>query len=309
MAKQIFTNISTNSPPLSLYPAAQRVTFLYYLGRFNLSNNHFLRAANCLSEAYLQTHSHFTTHRTLILTYLIPANLLLGILPSEALLARPECAPLIPVYAPLRQALRKGDFYLFQQTLSAHESWLFEKGILLLLTHRLRPTLWRSLSRRVFLLTYTPPTDPNSRRAPLLDLSHLLTAATYIHRRMEGYTPSPPSNSSTTLLSPASHNNSGPTTTTLSPPPGGPKKLRPNEGMVWGNAEPTMQDVELAVAALVQQGLLHGYVAHDMGKFAVMGAKTKGAVAAGWPAVATAVRERRYAEEIELDAVPGWVTG
>ncbi|CRK36168.1 hypothetical protein BN1708_016510, partial [Verticillium longisporum] len=41
LAKQIFTNISSNSPPLSLYPAAQRVTFLFYLGRFNLSNSHY----------------------------------------------------------------------------------------------------------------------------------------------------------------------------------------------------------------------------------------------------------------------------
>lgn len=135
--------------------------------------------------------------------------------------------------------------------------------------------------------------DPNSRRAPLLDLSHLFAAATYLHRRMEGYTPSPASTP----------------TTTLAAPPGGPRKLRPNEGMVWGNAAPTMQDVELSVAALVQQGLLHGYVAHDMGKFAVMGAKAKGAMVAGWPVVANAVRERRYAEEIELDAVPGWVKG
>lgn len=79
--------------------------------------------------------------------------------------------------------------------------------------------------------------------------------------------------------------------------------------MVWGNTEPSLQDVELAVAALVQQGLLHGYVAHDMGKFAVMGAKTRGAVAAGWPGVAGAVRERRYVEEVDLDEVPGWVKG
>lgn len=305
LAKQIFTNISTNSPPLSLYPAAQRVTFLYYLGRFNLSNNHYLRASHCLSEAYLQTPPHYTTHRTKILTYLIPSNLLLGILPSESLLQRAESAPLAPIFGPLRHAIRKGDFALYQSTLAAHESWLFERGVLLLLTHRLRPTLWRSLSRRIFLLTYTPPTDPTSRRAPLLDLRHLLTAATFLHRRIEGYAPTP-SKPPSSLLSVALHNSEA---TTLTPPPGGPRKLRPNEGMVWGNTEPSLQDVELAVAALVQQGLLHGYVAHDMGKFAVMGAKTRGAVAAGWPGVAGAVRERRYVEEVDLDEVPGWVKG
>ncbi|SPO06010.1 related to CSN12 - signalosome component [Cephalotrichum gorgonifer] len=297
LAKQIFTNISTNSPPLSLYPAAQRVTFLYYLGRFNFSNNHALRAANCLEEAYLQTPPSFTTHRTLILTYLIPAKLLLGLLPSQALLYRPEAAPLAPVFAPLRDAIRKGDFHLYQRTLAAHEPWLFERGILLHLTHRPRPYLWRSLSRRVFLLTYTPPSDPASRKAPLLDLPHLLAAAIYLHRRMEGYAPA-----LATLPGPDA-------TTTLSPPAGGPRKLRPNEGMVWGNTLPTAQDVEMAVATMVQQGLMHGYVAHDMEKFAVMGAKTKGAVVAGWPVVSKAVRERRYEEDVDLDEVPGWVKG
>ena len=128
----------------------------------------------------------------------------------------------------------------------------------------------------------------------------------YLHRRMEGYTPSPPTKAQTSLLSWAVHNSEA---STLFPPSGGPWKLRPNEGMVWGNAAPTAQDVELAVATLVQQGLLHGYVAHDMGKFAVMGAKTRGGLVAGWPVVARAVRERRYVEDLELDAVPGWVKG
>src|SRR5690606_6380992 len=99
-------------------------------------------------------------------------------------------------------------------------------------------------------------------------------------------------------------------TTILSPPPGGQeRRLRPNEGMVWGNGEVTLQDVAGALAALVQQGLMHGYLAHDARKFAIMGAKTKGAVVAGWPVAAVAVRERRYQEDVDLDEVPGWVVG
>ncbi|PKS09060.1 hypothetical protein jhhlp_003673 [Lomentospora prolificans] len=305
LAKQIFTNISTNSPPLSLYPASQRVTFLYYLGRFNLANNHYSRASHCLEGAYLQTPPSCTSHRTLILSYLIPANLLLGILPSRQLLSRPEAQSLVPIFTPLCEAIRKGDFVLFQETLASHEPWFFKKGILLTISNRLRPYLWRSLSRRVFLLTYTPPEDPTSRKAPLLDLNHLLTAAIYLQHRLEGSPrdpmPRPPSHNINPLLARK--------TTIASSPRPSSRPLRPNEGLVWGNAPVTLQDVELAMAALIQQGLLHGYLAYDMAKFAVLGAKTKGAVAAGWPIVAKAIRERRYEDDVDWNDVPGWVKG
>jgi hypothetical protein len=291
----IFVNIETISPPLSLYPAAQRVTFLYYLGRFNFSNSHYRRAALCLEQAYLQTPVQLTSHRTNILAYLIPCNILLGRFPSAMLLQRPEANTLAPVFSPLCQAIRTGDFVLFQRHLAEHETWLFEKGLLLCLTHRLRPLLWRSLSRRTFCLTYVPPTDPSSKKAATLDLVDLHAAASYLQRRLEGWMP-------------AAAGMAAPTAdTTLVPPPQGPQELRPNEGLVWGNAEVSQDDVELMVATLIQQGLMHGFVAHGQSKFAVIGAKAKGPLLAGWPNVSQAIRDRIYDEGFELDEVPGWV--
>lgn len=319
----IFVNISTISPPLSLYPAAQRVTFLYYLGRFNLSNQHYLRASLCLQEAYLQTPAQLVAHRTNILTYLIPANMLLGRFPSRALLGRPEAArTLRPVFAPLCQAVRAGNFVQFQHHLAQHEDWLFEKGLLLPLMHRLRPLLWRGLSRKTFLLTYVPPTDAASRKAATLDLGHLHAAAVFLQRRLEGWLPSNPHSgghhhhhrhhhANKLLMKAVSNNIIDPEATTLVPPPGGAsKKLRPNEGIIWGNAEVTPEDVELMVAALIQLGLMHGWVAHAQGRFAIIGAKAKGSpVLAGWPNVWQAIQDRRYEEEFDPDEVPGWVKG
>ncbi|KAF6814176.1 cop9 signalosome complex subunit 12 [Colletotrichum sojae] len=317
LAKQIFTNISTNSPPLSYYPAAQRVNFLYYLGRFNLANCHFLRAALCLEEAYLQIPPALQSHRCLVLSYLIPCNLLLGRLPSQLLLSRPEAATLAPIFHPLSQAVRRGDFLLLQHTLAQHEKWLFDKGLLLVLTHRLRPLLWRSLARKTFLLTYSPGPDDSanpsaavapSRRAATLDLTDLHTTATYLQHRLEGYVPSKhsrPSNATPAFMKAVSHD----AASTLVPPPGGPKKLRPNEGLVWGNSPVEMDDVEMNVAVLIQMGFMHGYIAHSQGRFAVMGATKKTPVLAGWPTPWAALRERQYAEDVDIDDVPGWVKG
>ncbi|KAK1699842.1 PCI domain-containing protein [Colletotrichum godetiae] len=316
LAKQIFTNISTNSPPLSFYPASQRVNFLYYLGRFNLANCHFLRAALCLEEAYLQIPPPLTSHRALVLSYLVPCNFLLGRLPSQLLLSRPEASALVPVYQPLIQAIRKGDFVLFQHTLAQHEKYLFDKGLLLVLTHRLRPLLWRSLSRRTFLLTYAPGQDDanpsnTNRRAATMDLADLHATSQYLQRRLEGYIPSKspssfaPSTASPAFLRAVSHD----AASTLVPPPGGPKKLRPNEGLVWGNSPVEMDDVEMNVSVLIQLGFMHGFIAHSQGRFAVMGATKRSPVLAGWPTPWTAIRERQYEEDLDLDHVPGWVKG
>lgn len=311
LAKQLFTNISAKSPPLSYYPAAQRVTYLYYLGRFHFINNHFSRASQCLQEAYLQTPPSFQKHRQLILTYLIPCNLLLGRLPSQVLLQRPEAQLLAPVFSQLAASIRTGNYMLFQSTLEAHETWLFRKGLLLTLTFRLRPLLWRSFSRRTFLLTFTAPKDdPDNRKAATLELWHLLSTASYIQKRLEGYLPAkpgprarPPHINSIFMKAVSNSAGQGTENSTLAPPPGGPKHLRPNEGLLWGNMSITAEHVEAMVSSLISQGLLHGFIAHSQGRFAIMGTKAKGsALAAGWPNVAEVMIQTE-------DEVPGWVQG
>lgn len=78
--------------------------------------------------------------------------------------------------------------------------------------------------------------------------------------------------------------------------------------MVWGNADVTYDDVEMMVATLIQQGLMHGFIAHGQGRFAIIGAKAKGSpVVAGWPNVWQAIQDRRYDEEFDAEDVPGWV--
>lgn len=310
----MFVNISTISPPLSLYPASQRVTFLYYLGRFNFANQHYLRASLCLQEAYMQTPTHLISHRAKILTYLMPCNILLGRFPSPQLLQRPEARTLQPIFVPLCQAIRSGNFIQFQAHLATHEQWLFDKGLLLALTHRLRPLLWRALSRKTFLLTYIPPTDATSRKAATLDLADLYTVAVYLQRRLEGWLPGQggskarPPHVNALFMKAVKNSAQNPDATTLSPPPAGVKKLRPNEGMVWGNAEITPDDVEMMVATLIQQGLMHGFVAHGQSRFAIIGAKAKGSpLLAGWPNVWQTILDRRYEEEFDPQDVPGWV--
>jgi len=321
----MFTNISSMGPALSLYPASQRVTYLYYLGRFYFDCGHFTRAHCCLEEAYRQCPVRFQKHRRLIVTYWIPTNLLLARFPSQALLRRPESAHLGEIFLPICSAIRTGNFIAFQQAMATHLSWLWDKGLYLTLLYRLRPLVWRSFTRKTFMLTYTAPAgdgNGNARAAPILDLADVATTASYVQKRLEGYTPAKPTPRErpphiNSLFMRAVTKNAESAPSTLVPPPGGPRKLRPSEGLICGNLAVDAAAVEGVVAPLVAAGLLSGFVAHSQRKFAIAGTKQMGgdAVAAGWPNPYQSITQRlaEPADDGEpgpdIWEVPAWVKG
>lgn len=254
-------------------------------------------------------------HRKLILTYLIPSNIMLGRFPSQSLLSRQEATTLGPIFLPIMAAVRKGNFIAFQEAIAAHEDWLYRKGLLFTLMFRLRPMVWRSFTRRIFLLTYQPPLpSENSRAAPTLNLSDVYVAATYVQKRLEGYIPAPQQQRAApglnNLFMMAVQNNAAtdatPSTLVL-PPSGKTRKLKPSEGLFWGNLPVTMKEVEGVISALITQGLMHGFLAHSSGKFAIMGAKKTTPLAAGWPSVAKAIQDRLNEEDVDPQEVPAWV--
>ena len=151
----MFASISAQSPPLSYFPASQRVTYLYYLGRYLFSNNLFFPAQTALQASYDQCHRQALSQRRLILTYLIPCNIILGRFPSNTLLERPEAQELANRFIPLCQTISKGDLFGFQEFLADNTDnaeWFARKGILLQLRNRCETLVWRSLTRKVFIL-------------------------------------------------------------------------------------------------------------------------------------------------------------
>jgi hypothetical protein len=213
-------------------------------------------------------------------------------------MSRPESVGVLEKFAPIARAIRKGDIAGFKRSLGpegGNERWFFQKGLLLPILHRAEVLVWRSLARRVFLLTYQVPTDPNSRKAPTLDLTYLVTAAQYCQKILEGWSRS--MNSVNPLFGELPD---------LIPPPNGPKQLSANQGTIFGNLEPDISEVEAIVASLVQQGLLHGFVSHKLSLFAILGAKQRGgALRAGFPPPWEVIKAR--AESNGHKEVPGWV--
>lgn len=184
-AEQIFANIDLQSPPLAIYPKAQQVTYLYYLGRFHFSMNHFYRALKCLEHAYalLPADPAFApAQKRLILVYLVAASIICARFPSPQLLSRPEAHGFQHIFGPIVRALKTGDLALFRQATSLepkknpYADWMLHYRILLQLQNRCEILVYRSLARAVFRECGSAGSSER-RAAPSLEISYLVHAA------------------------------------------------------------------------------------------------------------------------------------
>jgi hypothetical protein len=66
---------------------------------------------------------------------------------------------------------------------------------------------------------------------------------------------------------------------------------------------PLMREIESILASLLTQGLMRGYLTHRNPRFAIPGARLRGALPTGFPNVWQTI----YARESEDMGVPGWV--
>ncbi|MCJ1284655.1 hypothetical protein MMC26_003990 [Xylographa opegraphella] len=283
-AEFVFNSINQNSPPLFHFAAAQRVTYLYYLGRYHFANNHFFRAQSALQAAYDQCHREAVKQRRSILVYLITSNIILGRFPSLQVLTRPEAERLQEIFLPICQAIKKGDLATFRSLLDMdhpNAAWLLKKRVLLQLRNRCEVLVWRSLARRTFVLSGF--TGDATRKAPSLSLEALLTLALYLEGRVS-------------VGGAEVHN-------------GHPKNVHNDyvDPDLDGEADPednevvSVGEIESIVASLIHQDLLHGYLSHRYFRFVITGAKAKAAVEVGFPNVWSVFQAAADAE------VPGWV--
>ncbi|KAJ5156871.1 hypothetical protein N7492_009674 [Penicillium capsulatum] len=364
-AEQMFTSISAQSPPLAHFPASQRVTYLYYLGRYLFSNNFFYSAQLALQAAYDQCHRQASSQQNLILTYLISCNIVLGRFPSKALLARPEAKGLGDRFEPLCRLIVRGDYLAFRKHLSLESPagrWFAQKGILLVLRNRCEILVWRSFCRQVFIhggFHGDPHAQAQRGPPPFLYLQKLAVATRWLRLQH-----TPPAANGTHHAVP-SGSSIGPQTISEPADPefvglegsdqvndlnvdqevlqkygdflapdglfdeaGGWEENVPGE-LVDGEPEseyegsqlnpyadftdddceeagqPSLltREVESIMASLLTQGLMRGYLTHGNPRFAIPGARVRGALPTGFPNV----WETISTHESEDTDVPGWV--
>ncbi|EXJ86803.1 hypothetical protein A1O3_03757 [Capronia epimyces CBS 606.96] len=302
-AQQMFSSIDAQSPPLSYYPAAQRVTYLYYLGRYHFANNHFRRAQAVLQKAYEQCHRQAIKHRRLILTYLMAANICLGRFPSAALLARPEASEVGVKFVPLCKTIQSGDLGQFHQYLdldSDSGQWFLKRSVLLQLQDRCEMIVWRSLIRKTFLLSGYMGEE---KKVPFLRLYYVRHAASWALKRLKGnrtfsaedYVDPEFADVDTAIIETGFDPESGQYLD---------EYIGQHVPVVDENEDrPTIAEVESVVLSLIQQGLLRGFALHTNPRFAIPGSqKAGGPMRAGFPPAWSVIKSQE-----STDAVPGLV--
>lgn len=368
----MFASISAQSPPLVYFPASQRVTYLYYLGRYLFSNNLFHPARIALQAAYDQCHRQALNQKRVILTYLIPCNIIMGRFPSMALLQRAEVQGLAERFMSICQLITRGDYIAFREHLaldSPTNEWFARKGILLALRNRCEILVWRSLARKVFIHGgFHGDMHGQAQRGPppYLYLKKLEIAVQWLQSRHAqaalGAISFFPSGRASDAK--AGENTSGSQIINKAPDPdftnsndvgsSGSDRIvsskyddylagegsfdaygqwvdnqagtllegEPNtdysqheldpyadrtgldlEEESQGRPTPMMREIESILASLLTQGLMRGFLTHRNPRFAIPGARLRGALPTGFPNVWQTI----YARESEDDNVPGWV--
>lgn len=281
---QIFENIYNQSPPLTAYPKSERVTYLYYLGRFLWSNGHAYRAQKALQEAWQQCHSRATSQGRLILIFLISANLVCGRFPSVQLLSRPEAQGLQERFGPLCQYIAQGDLCSFRRHLdigSPNYVWFSQYRLDLQLRNRCEVYVWRSLVRKTYIINGDPG-EPSTRKAPTVDLNDVHALFYWQERK---------------YMTPPGQSQPQPY---VDPDFVGMDGWDPNNIDDEALVLPTIMSIFSKMSSLIHQDFLNGYLSFSRRKFAIQGARQKPAKEAGFSNIWQAVKSRCDNE------VPGW---
>ena len=139
---------SRQFPPFDTFPAAQRVTYMYFTGRLAIFDESYDEADADLSYALAHCPRTAAANRARAAFFLVPVRLLRGALPSPRLL---DACGLADAYGPLVAAVRAGDVGGLDALLASRQ-WDHVRAGTYLLLEKLRPAAARRLLKKVALL-------------------------------------------------------------------------------------------------------------------------------------------------------------
>lgn len=129
------------------FPTRDKVTYMYYTGRLEVLNENFLAADQKLTYALMNCNSRYEANLRMILKYLIPVKLSIGIMPKMLLLERYNLIE----YADVMKALIRGDLRLLRQALQAHEDQFLRSGVYLVL-EKLELQVYQRLVKKIYII-------------------------------------------------------------------------------------------------------------------------------------------------------------
>ncbi|CEG45104.1 pci domain-containing protein 2 [Plasmopara halstedii] len=134
-------------PKFELFDMSDKVTYQYYVGRISMFEDQYQKAEKCLDYAWKHCHRSKIRNKRMILQFLVPVKLLLGIMPSPKLLSDFG----LEEYSGLTDAIRGGNLHLFTEYLARYQDKFIQQGVYLLI-EKLRLLVLRNLFKKVYLI-------------------------------------------------------------------------------------------------------------------------------------------------------------
>ena len=347
-AEFLLGTLDKTSPPLSYYPASQRVTYLYFLGKFHFASNHFYRAITTLQTAYDQCakNNACINQRRLILTHLIAAGLCIGRLPGRILIVDQAAHSISKPFLELSRIIKTGDigrFHTYLDYTLPHNSsaaWFLRNNVLLQLRNRCEVLCWRSLVLKTMKYAGHLGGGERGSSMPYLRFTAISDAAAFSYARAREQV----ANQSRRTVSLDEHENDYVDPDFLdmehededdnqydhdhdsASTPGfgqSPSNTPSSEGLEKHHTDhlplpsPTPAEINAIVLSLIAQGFLKGFVSHTQpdllqSRFAIPGIRARtDSNGDAWRATGfPAVFDIVRQREVEVDGgdVPGWVT-
>lgn len=111
------------------FPVSDVVTYKYYIGRLKMFEDRYEDARECLQFALKYCPKSCHSNRQRILVSLIPVQMCLGVMPSDAVRTKYGMSALRTLGA----AVQRGDLQSYEQTMRRHQRSFIRMGIFLVL--------------------------------------------------------------------------------------------------------------------------------------------------------------------------------
>ncbi|XP_058809848.1 PCI domain-containing protein 2 isoform X2 [Phymastichus coffea] len=136
------------------FSLAQQITYKFFVGRKAMFDSDYKTADEYLTYAFQHCHKGSMQNKRLILLYLVPVKMLLGILPKYHLLKKYNLLE----FSDLIDAVRKGNIQSLESVMSYQEGFLINAGIYLIV-EKLKLIAYRNLFKKVYLVLKTHQID------------------------------------------------------------------------------------------------------------------------------------------------------
>lgn len=149
----VHNNIAASVVPTEyrLYPKSDQSTYYYYIGRHDFFQENFAAAMDQFDRAYYMVDPDepmLVPQRRQFLIHLMACKLVLGEMPSDRLLARPEAADL-GIFREIRSAIRTGNVRRFRRLMDDYEDLLCKWQVYTPIRDYCGDMAWRGLIREL----------------------------------------------------------------------------------------------------------------------------------------------------------------